>query len=169
MERHPFQPFLPIDCKYLILGSFPTKKAHTEKTYTWYYESKRNQFWKILEKVYDRKLNSIVEKKALFDELHIGLMDIILTCERKDEGSKDTDLYNLEHNPMLESILISKNIQRIFSTSEFVAVLFKRFYMQYLWSTPTTELIELPSPSPRNARMSFLDKVAVYKSALPTL
>jgi hypothetical protein len=57
IETHAFGNFIPLDAKYLILGSFTGKEAMrknpaSDNSYDWFYGTKRNQFWSILESVY---------------------------------------------------------------------------------------------------------------------
>jgi len=66
IEKHPYGSFVPINCRYLVLGSFV---ARDEKGYNWFYGTKRNQFWPILEEVYQRELLCKKDKQELFKEL----------------------------------------------------------------------------------------------------
>ena len=77
IETHPFKIFAPANAKCLILGSFTGKEAvkgtqDTDDAYDWFYGTKKNQFWPILEKVYDRELRDISAKQQLFNELGIA-------------------------------------------------------------------------------------------------
>src|SRR3972149_2501161 len=100
IEKHPFGPFVPQDAKYLILGSFTGKEAvkgqpYYDDSYDWFYGTKRNQFWPMLEAVYDLKLNNITRKKKLFTKLGIAIADIIYQCEREGGSNLDSNLKNI--------------------------------------------------------------------------
>lgn len=72
IEIHPFGNFVPQNARYLILGSFTGKQ---EDGYDWFYCSKRNQFWPILEVVYGIKLQNKTEKQKLFNRLGVAITD----------------------------------------------------------------------------------------------
>lgn len=37
VKEHPFKDYIPINCKYLIIGSFPTHQKNYETTFQFYY------------------------------------------------------------------------------------------------------------------------------------
>lgn len=76
-EIHPFPDFVPPGIRYLILGSFIAKDGLTNPKYDWYYSNGRNQFWKIIEQVYDVALPDKASKQELFTRLKIGIADLI--------------------------------------------------------------------------------------------
>ena len=84
IEYHPFGEFMPSEIDYLLLGSFPTKDTQLQ---SFYYTSKRNQFWKIMEHVYSRKLNTLNLQKQLFIDLKMAVGDIIYSCERRNNSN----------------------------------------------------------------------------------
>lgn len=92
IEKHPYGPFIPLNSKYLILGSFAAKPA---EGYDWYFGTKRNQFWSILEVVYDIKLSTVDQRKELFEKSKIAITDMVISCERKDNNSSDSNLINM--------------------------------------------------------------------------
>ncbi|MDB5198551.1 MAG: hypothetical protein JWO92_514 [Chitinophagaceae bacterium] len=164
IETHPFPPYIPNNIKYLIIGSFPGK-GQTEKTISetdWFYGAKRNTFWKILEEVYKTELKTTSAKQKLFTTLQMGIADIILKAERKENTNSDSNLHIIEYNDKaVAEILKTNKIEMIFFTSQFVEKVFKRLF------TGVTNTIVLPSPSPRYARMSVKEKVEVYRKLLP--
>ena len=108
LELHPFQAFIPTNIKCLIVGSFPGK----EQTQTgpdenhWFYGAPRNQFWKILEMVYEREFRNRKEKQQLFEETAIGITDLIQSCIRKQGTNLDENLEIREYNKdVIEKIL----------------------------------------------------------------
>jgi hypoxanthine-DNA glycosylase len=162
LETHPFGNFVPKNAKYLLLGSFTGKSG--DPAYDWFYCSKRNQFWSILENVYDRKLPSKKDKQGLFTKLGMAMADIIYQCERKKGNNLDSNLINIIYNiEAIEKMLQENNIEKIFFSSRFVENKFRR-----LFKAVKPELITLPSPSPRYAQMTLKQKVARYKEVLPS-
>jgi hypoxanthine-DNA glycosylase len=166
IETHPFEPFVPRNMKYLIIGSFPGK-GQTEidpNSDHWFYGAKRNTFWKILERVYDIPLQNKKSKQQLFVNTKMGIADIILKAVRKNNTNSDTNLDVIELSDIaIKKIIESNNIATIFFTSKFVEKLFKKVFPQ------VHNTIVLPSPSPRFATMSLQEKISIYKKHLPAL
>ena len=77
-EKHPFGVFVPLGAKYLLLGSFVTKPT---SGYDWFYANGRNQFWPILEEVYQIPLKTTKAQQMLFTKLRMAIADIILECK----------------------------------------------------------------------------------------
>ena len=166
VEIHPFKPFVPARVKYLIIGSFPGK-IHTQQKPSnadWFYGSKRNTFWKILEEVYGIPLPDRSSKQELFTKLKMGIADIILKAVRKEGTNADTNLHIIEYNDAaIKKILRSNNFTTIFFTGKFVEKIFIKLLPGF------TNRVVLPSPSPRFATMSLKEKIEVYKKLLPKL
>ena len=164
IETHPFEPFIPDNATTLILGSFPGR----EQTQTnpdsdqWFYGAKRNQFWKIISVVYDKDLLSKTDKQELFKKFGIGITDILLKVRRKNNSNLDDNLEIIEYNDkVLKNILANSKIKSIFFTSKYVQTHFQKLF-------PEIKNAEyLPSPSPRYARMTKVEKINYYKSKLP--
>lgn len=162
LETHPYGSFVPSRARFLVLGSFTGKPA---AGYDWFYTTKRNQFWPILENVYGLKLDNKKSKQKLFTKLRIAITDIIYQCEREKGTNLDTNLINIIYNiPAIEKILSQNKIERIYFSSRFVEGKFKKIFKDV-----SIELITLPSPSPRYATMSKAEKIARYKELLPRL
>ncbi|MDO5664579.1 MAG: uracil-DNA glycosylase family protein [Bacteroidia bacterium] len=66
-EIHPLQPFLPINAKVLMLGSFPPPNAKWKMDF--YYPNFQNDMWRIFGLVFfDEKDYFLTEKKSSFDK-----------------------------------------------------------------------------------------------------
>jgi hypoxanthine-DNA glycosylase len=169
IETHPFEIFIPQNIKFLILGSFTAKGIGIEPQYDWYYGSKRNQFWSIIEQVYSTTLPNRSSREELFSKLGIAIADIIYQCERSRNNSLDTNLTNIVYNPKLTEIMQTHQIKKIFFTSRFVENNYKKVFKRLIEEYPQTELITLPSPSPRYALMSKEEKIKKYVEILPKL
>lgn len=173
IETHPFGNFIPSKPKYLILGSFTGRQAvkgtqETVDSYDWFYGTKRNQFWSILEGVYGIELNTKTDKQCLLSNLGIAMADIIYQCERKDGNNLDSNLTKIIYNEAAISEIIKNNdIKKTFFTSRFVELKYKLKFTQIIEDFPTIQLITLPSPSPRYALLSKDEKITKYKELLP--
>lgn len=165
IETHPFGNFVPQNAQYLILGSFTGKMA--DDSYDWFYGTKRNLFWPILQEVYGIKLQTKQDKQELFTRLGIAITDIILSCERKANNNLDMNLTKIVLNEEVANILNNNKVKKIFFSSRFVEKLFKKHFKKLVADHPEVELITLPSPSPRYAAMTKEEKVKRYKELLP--
>ncbi|OGM21935.1 hypothetical protein A2863_00900 [Candidatus Woesebacteria bacterium RIFCSPHIGHO2_01_FULL_38_9b] len=167
IETHPFGIFVPPRAKYLILGSF-TGKGVGINSYDWFYGTKRNQFWPIIESVYNMKLPVKKNKQNLFTHLGIAITDIIYQCERKKASNLDNNLTNIVYNTKGINNIFKKNkIEKIFFSSRFVETRFKMIFEKLINKNNNIQLITLPSPSPRYAAMSIDEKIKRYQSILP--
>ena len=164
IEKHPFKPFVPENSRVLILGSFPGKES-TQSTNEndWFYYAKRNQFWKIIEAVFNQNLSSKSSKQELFKSQKIAITDIIESCERRENKNSDENLINRKYNKASISEIIAQNpITKILFTS-------KHVYHEFLenFDKPENiELVVLPSPSPIFRRMGIQGKIDFYKAQL---
>ena len=162
IETHPYGSFVPPNARYLLLGSFAAKP---EPGYDWFYSTRRNQFWSILEKIYGFSLTDKKSKQQLFTKLELAVADIISQCERQKNNNSDTNLVNIVYDvDGINKILHQNNIRKIYFSSRYVESQFKRIFKAI-----TIELVTLPSPSPRYAAMSKSAKIAKYKKLLPRL
>ena len=175
IETHAFGNFIPPNAKYLILGSFTGRQAVKDKaahdpSYDWFYGTKRNQFWPLLEEVYGIPLPTKTERQKLFGDLGIAIADIILQCERKDGNNLDANLINIVYNTQaINSMLEKEGITTILFSSRFVEKKFKQLFKETIGKHPDVALLTLPSPSPRYAAMSKAEKVKRYRVLLPPL
>lgn len=175
IETHPFGDFVPPNAKYLILGSFTGKQAvrgttYYDDSYNWFYGTKRNQFWPILEEVYGVDLKNRYDKQELFTDLGIAITDIIYQCVRKEGSNLDINLSNKVYNTKgITEILDNNRIERVFFTSRFVESRFKKVFREVIHRHPTLDLVYLPSPSPRYAKMTKEQKIGIYRELLPIL
>ena len=71
MEKiiHPFKPIIDENSEILILGSFPSVISREND---FYYGNKRNRFWALLSKIYNRdfSLMTNIEKRNTLLKLH---------------------------------------------------------------------------------------------------
>ncbi len=159
IEFHPLAPFLPNKPKKLIIGSFPGKEqTQTIANELWYYGAKRNQFWKIMEGVYQVPLNNPELQKNLFEKEGIAITDVIYAAKRRTNTNLDNNLEIVAYNEnVLHQILNQYSFEQIFFTSKFVEY---HFHKKLRFQHPG---ICLPSPSPRFAKISIDEKINIYK------
>lgn len=163
VEVHPFEAFVPAGMTCLIVGSFPGKdQTEQERSESeWFYGAPRNQFWKILEFVYNRSLQNRQEKQALFTEAGIGITDLIRSCVRTSGTSQDEQLQIIEDNREVIAHILEGIKPKVLFTSRFVEKLFRKLFPEY----SNTDI--LPSPSPRFFRITLQQKADIYRQKLP--
>jgi hypoxanthine-DNA glycosylase len=170
IETNPFKVFCPSGAKYLILGSFAAKDAKKGCPYDWYYSNGRNQFWPILENIYNKGLTNKKEQQDLFSKLSIAIGDIIYQCNRTKNSSLDTHLKDIVFNiDPISEVLENNPIRKVLFTSRFVENNFRRHFLKNLRIDNNTKLVTLPSPSPRYAAMKIKEKTKIYSANLPDL
>jgi hypoxanthine-DNA glycosylase len=175
LETHPFSIYIPPNVEYIILGSFAGRQAvkgtpTTDESYDWYYGTKRNLFWPLLEEVYGTELRNKNDKQELFKKLNMAIADIIYQCERKNGNNLDSNLENIVYNiESITKIFDNNQIKKIYFTSQFVKVRFKKVFKDVINRYPNIELISLPSPSTRYAIMNKEQKSKRFKELLPNL
>lgn len=161
MEKHLWGYFVPKNARHLLLGSFSAKP---EKNYDWFYGTRRNQFWPIMEAVYKVKPVTVKEKQDLFTRLGIAVTDCLAASGRKKNDNADTSLANYRFNTkVIKNILRGNNIVTIYFSSKFAEKLFEKMKFK----SKTIKLVTLPSPSPRYARLSLAEKIERYKQLMP--
>jgi hypoxanthine-DNA glycosylase len=168
IEQHPFGSFLPQNVQYLVVGTFPGRlysqrsAAENEADANAFSYGGRNQFWRIMEKLYATELPTRDSKKQLFQTLNIGLLDVIKACRRKNATNLDTDLTDIVWNKdAFDAVFAEKGIKNVFCTGKVVAQIFQKWY-------PTQPCVALPSPSPLYAAMRFEEKLDFYRQVFPS-
>lgn len=168
IEAHPFGTFVPKNAEYFFLGSFTGKIENPN--YDWFYANGRNQFWQIMEKVYEIDLSTKDKKQALFTNLRMAITDIILSCERLTNSNLDMNLTNMIFNTeAIRKVIQNNKLKTIYFSSRFAEKLFKKVFKEIILRFPNIQLVTLPSPSPRYAAMTRQEKINHYKELLPKL
>lgn len=169
IENHPFEPFIPKNTQYLFLGTFTGRRPLSDEIdYDWFYGTKRNQFWSIMEGVYGIELRNKAAKQELFTKIGLAITDVILSCERRGGSNLDENITNITFNSsVIVNIIKEHPIKTIFFSSHMAQKLFREQFKRIINNRPEIKLVTMPSPSPRYAAMSKLDKIAKYKELLP--
>ena len=163
--KHPFEPFIPNKCHWLIVGSAPPNESPKTGKIEWYYGSQKNKFWKLIEEIYtlpENSLKSRKEQESLLRSLNIGIVDIAKEYTRKEGNSSDKAL-QISECLDIPSLINSK--VTICVTSRFVE---NRFKKEFKHKINFEKIKYLPSPSNRNARHNKSHKLTEYRKNLPT-
>jgi TDG/mug DNA glycosylase family protein len=153
--KHPFDPIVDKHSKVLILGSFPSIKSFEEN---FYYAHPRNQFWPIMEALFDVTLKNNADKKAFALKHGIALYDTYGSLSRSQNNSSDSNLSDLQPNDIPALLEKFPQIKKIFCTG-------RKSYEGMKKSFPDLSVSAelLPSTSPAYAAMTFDQKLAAYQ------
>ncbi len=127
-EKHHFEIYIPQNASTLIIGTFPTHGRNYKNTFDFYYGSKDNNFWTVIEKIFDHKFNSFIgepaklERMKFLKEKKIGITDMIAECYRFGKSSSDTSLYPLKLTDVIGLLNEHKSITKIILTSRTGAI-----------------------------------------------
>ncbi len=157
MKKYSFPPLIDDKCKILILGSLPGEKSLEMQQY---YAFPQNLFWKIMFEICEQEFSENYEIKCnMLLKNHIALWDMVYSGDR--EGSLDTAIKNEEANDLKSFLKNYPSISKILLNGKKAESVFKKNFKDIDILT-----ITMPSTSPANARMSYIDKLSIWKSAI---
>lgn len=100
IETHPFEPWLPVNAKLLMLGTFPP--APKRWAMEWYYPNFMNDMWRIFGLIFfgdklhfvdeENKTYRLNELKQFLKEKGVALFDTALRIRRTTGTASDKDL-----------------------------------------------------------------------------
>lgn len=104
IEAHPFEPWLPVNAKLLMLGTFPP--APKRWAMEWYYPNFTNDMWRIFGLIFfgdklhfvdeENKTYRLNELKQFLKEKGVALFDTALRIRRTTGTASDKDLEIVE-------------------------------------------------------------------------
>lgn len=116
-STHPFAPEIPEGATKLIIGTMPpyrfcnTDEALYDDDVNFYYGSRDNYFWELVSDASGKRLTyantqeAIDERKKLLADLHMGMVDMIVSCVHKGGKADDESLCDIEERDNLKAIL----------------------------------------------------------------
>ena len=150
-------PFIPKDCRILILGSFPSPVSRKE---SFYYAHKTNRFFKVLSSLFHEEEPKSKEERVSFLERHrIGLYDVIYSCRIK--GASDSTIDDVTPSEIDKIKEENKSIIQVFTTGKKAYELYEKYIGK--------DAISLPSTSAANASMSIMQLCQHYSIILSYL
>lgn len=155
--KHTLKPIYDKNSKILILGSIPSIVSRNNN---FYYANKSNRFWKIIEALFNTKLQNNLEKETFLLTNHIALWDVIESCDITN--SSDASIKNIKVNN-IPKLLKESNIEYIFCTGKKAFNIFNKHFKLNI------PIIYLPSPSSANASMSLDKLICEYQKIKETL
>lgn len=180
IEKHPLQPFLPVNGKVLFLGSFPPPKQRWCMDF--FYPNFINDHWRIEGEVFfgDRNHFILPEEKrfdkekivAFLNGKGIGFYDTACAVRRLKENASDLHLEVVEATDIRALLRLMPHCRAIATTGEKATeTICKYFEVESIpavgasiplpWENEL-RLYRLPSSS-RAYPLSFEKKVAAYR------
>ncbi|WP_345971483.1 DNA-deoxyinosine glycosylase [Sulfurimonas sp. HSL1-6] len=153
--EHPFAPVADDRSRVLVLGSFPSIASFEAD---FYYAHPRNQFWPIMERLFDVTLPDKAARRAFALEQGIALWDSYASLVRSENNSSDANLSELVPNDIPAFLASHPGVKHIFCTGKKAFEGCKKHYPDL--SVPCTLL---PSTSPAYAAMRFEAKLEAYR------
>ena len=154
MRKSAFPPIVARDTRVLILGSLPGEASLAAGRY---YAHPQNQFWRLIGSVIgvDLPLLDYEERLATLLGARVGVWDTVASARR--EGSLDASLREVEAAALGDLVATLPALRAVGFNGATAARLGRRA----LGATPLA-LLDLPSSSPANARLSFADKAEIW-------
>ena len=153
---HPYGPIYNINSKIMFVGTIASVKS---REYGYPYSSPHNRFWKVLEIIFNEKIEN---HKEFLLKHNIALWDSIKSCEIK--SSSDSSIKNIEVNEIWE-ITKNSNIKMVFTNGKKAY----EIYQKYIYPKTNIPAISLPSTSPAHASKRIENLVEDYKIILKYL
>lgn len=157
MKKYSFPPLADQDCTTLILGSLPGEESLARQQY---YAHPRNIFWKLMFELCGQAYTEDYSFRCqMLLNHHIALWDMIYSGNR--EGSLDADIKNETPNDLNAFLESHPKISQIILNGKKAEATFRKNFKHI--NIPT---ITMPSTSPANAKMNYLEKLNRWKEIL---
>lgn len=153
--EHPFEPIADEGSRVLILGSFPSIKSFENH---FYYAHPRNQFWPIMEALFDVRLKNNSARRHFALTHGIALWDTFASLVRAGGNSSDANLSQLQPNDIAGFLKSHPSIRHIYCTGRKAYDGCKKHFPDL--PVPCTLL---PSTSPAYAAMPYDKKLEAYR------
>ncbi|WP_142783860.1 uracil-DNA glycosylase family protein [Changchengzhania lutea] len=105
-HTHPYKPFINAHTTKLIVGTLPPPRFSTgellEKDVDFCYGSYYNSLWLFIDEIhnlnlrYDNSEMAIEQRKQFLISKHIGVCDIVESCEREKIDASDLGMQNIK-------------------------------------------------------------------------
>ncbi|MFT4020595.1 MAG: uracil-DNA glycosylase family protein [Acinetobacter sp.] len=126
IEQHPLQPFLPINAKILMLGSFPPPKNKWQMDF--YYPNYQNDMWRIMGLIFFQNKNHFLNledknfkrndiEQFLIDQ-GIAIFDTASAVIREKENASDKFLTVVEPSNLFALLNKIPNCNTIMTTGD---------------------------------------------------
>ena len=156
--KSSFKPFLDLETKALFIGTLPSETSLKQQQY---YAHPQNKFWKLLYDVFHEPYDTNYENRLKFlTQHHLGLWDVICAAERK--GSLDQSIKKFRINDFDLLLKHYPQLTHFYFTSKQAY----QWYASVYKNTLPVNCLVLSSPSPANARMSYVEKLKDWQEKI---
>ena len=154
--HYGFPPLFGNNSRILILGTFPSPLSREKNEY---YGNPRNQFWRILQEVFDEPFATMdyEKKKALLYANSVAVWDVIAKCQA--DRALDSSIRNPVYNTDIPMFISENGINRVFFNGNNAFMFYKR-------GIGNINKNVLPSTSPAYAGIRIDRKVQLWRNAL---
>lgn len=162
-----FAPVADRRARLLILGSMPGIASLDAGQY---YAHPRNGFWPLLESLWDiPSAAGYAARTSAVRRAGIAIWDVLASCRRRSSLDSDIDPDSVVVNDFAGFFRTHPGIRTVAFNGGTAALLFRRHVLASL-PAPYRDLplLQLPSTSPANARLTLADKQRAW-SALQRL
>lgn len=125
-HRHPYPPFINNTTKKLIVGTLPPPRFSTrellEKDVDFCYGSYYNSLWLYIDAIhhlnlhYDNSEEAVKQREAFLINHHIGVCDIVQSCEREKIDASDLGMKNVQLRNLIGYLQQFPNIDTLLFT-----------------------------------------------------
>jgi hypoxanthine-DNA glycosylase len=165
-KRHyGFPPIVNRNGRVLVLGSMPSEASLAAGQY---YAYRHNQFWRIAGEIcgFDPGA-TYARRKAGLKKAGVALWDVVGSCVRKGSLDSAIDDDSVRVNDFAAFLRTHPAIRRICFNGRKAESTWRRHAQPTLPAGRKFEYLLLPSTSPANAGMSYLQKLNIWRSAIP--
>ena len=158
-----FKPIEPESARILILGSMPGVMSLAGRRY---YAHPRNSFWKIMSAILEiPETANYAERVCALQSASIALWDVLHSCVREGSLDSDIDAGSVKANDIPAFVRRHAGIEVVCFNG---AAAEKWYKQQVLPKLKNFHPIyaRLPSTSPANASLSFVEKVEAWRAAI---
>jgi double-stranded uracil-DNA glycosylase len=162
---HGFPPIATPAARVLVLGTMPGRVSLAARQY---YAHPRNAFWRIAGEVLglDPALPYDARTAAL-GAAGIAVWDVLQLCTRESSLDSDIDPRSLVPNDFGAFFAEHRHVRRIcFNGAKAMALYAKHVQPGIDGWTAEVEHVRLPSTSPANAGMPYVEKLRAWSAAL---
>lgn len=108
---HPYAPFINSNTTKIIVGTLPPPrfctKEYKKEDVLFCYGSADNLLWRILDRIFaldlrfDNSQEAVIQRKTFLENNHIGICDIVDSCNREKVDASDIGMRDVKLRDML--------------------------------------------------------------------
>lgn len=161
---HPYEPFLNEDTKTIIMGTLPPPRfclyEYKKEDVLFCYGSKDNLLWKVLDKIYNLKLNydnsneAIIQRKEFLMKYNIGICDIVESCNREKIDASDIGMLDVNLRDILTYIKEYRNIETIIFTGGYCKNS-PEYFLKQILKNNRIDYIQTKNEIPKRVFLNF--------------